>query len=480
MSLETLGLLSLGLYLVGVIVVAEIGRRARRDLTPSDHFLAGRRLGTFVLFLTLYATSYSGNTMLGFPGEAYRRGFSWVAATGFMLAVAICFHALAPRLRPLAAARGFVTPGDWVRHRFSGEPAERALVWAVAVLMTVALANYLLAQLTAMGLVTEQLTQGIVPYWAGVVGLAAVILVYETLGGMRAVAWTDAGQGLLMLVGLAALLVWIVGESGGTEAMTRAIARARPQATALPPSGELSNWASAIVLMGLGSVLYPQLIQRVFAARSARVLRRSFALLSFMPLATVSVTTLIGVAAIARFESLGLVEADRVMPRLLAEWAAAGPWSAVAAMGVFVAALAAIMSTADSVLLSMSSIVSGDLLGGSGRDPRTTRIGKRVAIGIMGAAAAIALLPRLTLWRLIELKMELLVQCVPAFLVAIHWPLLRAGATLAGLLVGTAITVAGVLNGTSKVGGVHLGLVALALNLFVAVVASMRDRRRAG
>ncbi len=76
MSFPALGVTGLMLYLAVLFVVAEISRRARRDMSPSDHFLAARDLGVFVLFLTLYATAYSGNSLLGYPGEAYRRGFS--------------------------------------------------------------------------------------------------------------------------------------------------------------------------------------------------------------------------------------------------------------------------------------------------------------------------------------------------------------------------------------------------------------------
>ena len=61
MSLATLGLIALAIYLVALVVIAEIARRARRDLTPGDHFLAGRELGVFVLFLTLYATALIQN-----------------------------------------------------------------------------------------------------------------------------------------------------------------------------------------------------------------------------------------------------------------------------------------------------------------------------------------------------------------------------------------------------------------------------------
>jgi Na+/proline symporter len=474
MSFGALGVVGLCVYLLLLVAVAEVARRARRDATPADHFLAGRELGVFVLFLTLYATAYSGNSLLGYPGEAYRRGFSWIMATGFMMSIIVAFHALVPRLRPAAVTFGFVTPGDWVRHHFAGQPGGRALLLGTALLMTVALANFLFAQLKAMGVMVAQVTGGIVPYEAGVALLAGMVLFYETLGGMRAVAWTDAAQGLLMMFGLAALLAWLVGDAGGVGAVTAGILQVRPDAARVPGALECANWASSIVLLGLASVVYPQAIQRIYAAKSGRALKRSFALMTFMPLTTTLVVTLIGLAAISRFHGLGTVEANRVMPLLLGQWAAAGALSTGAALLVLLGAVAAIMSTADSVLLSLGSQVAEDVLGRPRQDPATTRLGKRIAAGAMVLMAALAMLARdITLWGLIELKMELLIQCVPAFVIAANWSRLRARPAFTGLLVGSLIAIAGVALEMKRIGGVHTGVIGLTVNAAIAVGGSL-------
>ena len=73
-------------YLAVLILIGWLGHRAKKEDSLSDFYLGGRGLGLLVLLLTLYATQYSGNTMMGFVGSAYRQGFQFLVSVTFVAA----------------------------------------------------------------------------------------------------------------------------------------------------------------------------------------------------------------------------------------------------------------------------------------------------------------------------------------------------------------------------------------------------------
>ena len=113
--------LFVGGYLVFLLGLGYLAKRRRTSNSLSEFYLAGRSLGGFVLFLTLYATQYSGNSLLGYPGEAYRLGFAWLMSVGFMMAIVVVYLIFAPRLYLISRRYHYVTPGDYIKHRF-GSP----------------------------------------------------------------------------------------------------------------------------------------------------------------------------------------------------------------------------------------------------------------------------------------------------------------------------------------------------------------------
>ena len=467
--------LAVGVYLAAILAVGYAARRRREGESLAEFYLAGRQLGGPVLLLTLYATQYSGNTLIGYPGEAYRLGFSWVMSIGFMMAIIVVYLLFAPRLHHLARRHHFVTPGDWFAHRF-GSPA---LTLVANLLLVAAIANYLLAQLMAMGLITAGLSGGAVPYWVGVVLLTLVVLVYETVGGMRAVAWTDTVQGLMLMVGLTGLLIAAAPTPDHLTRVTEWIATTSPEKTAVPGWDVCRNWISTLVLIGFSGAVYPHAIQRIYAARDTGSLRRSFSVMVFLPILTTGSVFLVGLLGIEQLADAGSIEADQVMPLLLTEWSGRSPVLYALSLLVIVAVVSAIMSTADSVLLSLSSILAKDVLGATvlrGADEaRLTQAGKTLSWVLVAVLVAIALVPRITLWGLTELKMEILAQVAPLFVLGVTWDRLTTRAALTGMLIGTTVYAGLLMGGYSELWNVHAGVVALLVNLVVCVTVSRID-----
>lgn len=463
------------LYIVTLLFLGWRGYRRRRVGSVADFYLAGSSLGVIVLFATLYATQYSGNTFLGYTGQAYRVGFGWTFSVGMMMSVVIVYLLFAPGLHRDAHRHGLVTPADWIRHRF-GSPR---IAFLVSLIMAISLLNYLYAQFLALGHFVAGASGGEIPYWAGVVGFGLVIAVYETLGGMRSVAWTDVVQGAMLFVGLGIVLVMAWPQIGSMEGIVTDLLATKPELVRPPTWRQCGGWLSSMLLLGVGAAMYPHAIQRIYAARSAAVLRRSLQVMVFMPFATTLVVLLVGIAAHGVLDGRADLATDRVMPAFLATIADGGGVAEWATALVLVGALAAMMSTADSALLSLSSIVTvdvvGRLRGGRAAEVDQARLAKFSSWGIVALMVALALQPPTTLWRLIEIKMELLIQVGPLFLFGVRTRRLSEAAAWRALLTGTLIAVAGFASGVATIGGIHLGAWAFAVNVSMCAWSVRRN-----
>ena len=479
----------ISLYLLSLLIIGWIARRARREDTLQDFYLAGRGFGFTVLFLTLFATQYSGNTFFAFTGATYRIGYAWITSLHFMTTVVICYLIFAPKLHRLARERGYLTPGDYIQDRFHN----KTLTLFVTVIMIIVLCNFLLAQLMAMGRAMQGLAndEGAIAYTGGVIVLALIMVIYGTLGGMRAVAWTDAIQGGILAVGFVLLLVMLLDRFGPLEEATRIIMQADIAGgtrKALPPdAARCREWLSYILTVGFGICLYPQAIQRIYAARSPRALRLSLSVMAFMPLPTMIISLVAGIMALAYIPGLEGASADQIFGRVLREiqlHSALGYGLVVVTLS---AVLAAMMSTADSALLSISSMLTKDICAENllpkASQETLTRLGKAFSWLIVVLLIGVALLLRekASLVTLMDRKLDLLIQLTPAFMLSLRWRRLHGGAVFAGLVTGIVIALTLAFGDLDfvvrgKVYGFHPGLVALLPNLAIAVIGSLRQK----
>jgi SSS family solute:Na+ symporter len=462
------GILFIGLYVASLLVVGWLGMRAKKENTLSDFYLGGRNLGFMVLLFTMFATQYSGNTLMGYPGKAYRSGFQMLFAVAAMVTVTAVLFVYAPRLRRLSAKKGYITPGDFVQDRFGNRP----LTVMVTLLGILALINYLITNLKVLGLVVENVTGGAIGFESSVIVLAIVMIAYESMGGMRSVAWTDVTQGTILFIGVLLLFGAAMITYGGTESMTTTLEKHRPELWVLPDFRLLTTWLGTVILLGLGNALYPHTVQRIYAARSDRALQRSLQIMVFMPLFTSFLMILIGLMAAARFPGLDAVGSDQAIMFILRDLATYSTLMNVVGVVFIAAVIAATMSTIDSALLSMSAMVTADLyrpLRPDTPQDRLTRFGKFAAVGVMAAAVLLTIwLKDKTIFSIIVFKHELLIQLAPALMIGVHWKKLTAVPVLTGMVVGTTTAVLmtlGMLGPVTKPLGLHAGVWGLFVNL---------------
>ena len=462
-------------YLAVLLLIGWLGHRAKKEDSLSDFYLGGRGLGLLVLLLTLYATQYSGNTMMGFVGSAYRQGFQFLVSVTFMMAIVGFYLIYAPRLQRLSQERQYVTTGDYLQDRF-GSPAVTVVA---TVLGVVALGNYVLTNLKALGSLTERVVGIEGSYAPGVMILAVVMLAYEMLGGLRSVAWTDVVQGVILFIGVMAIFAVVQVHYGGLPAATEAIQQHRPELLAVPSLSAKVNWLCTILLVGIGIAMYPHAIQRIYAARDARTLKRSLQVMVFMPLLTTFLMVMLGLVGIAHFVGLDKPQSDQVTLLWLGQIVQDLPamkWLVVVCLCAIVAAT---MSTVDSALLAIASLMTKDIY------PRIRPNLDQRALGILGkvtsllvmaitVAFAILLKDSQTIWALIKLKLELLCQVAPAFMIGLHWKRLRSGPVLLGMVIGTLIAASLRWLEWSWLDTVPAGIVGLMANTLIAVLGSLR------
>lgn len=438
-------------YLVFLLLISWFARR-RALQSPEEFFLAGRALGPVVLFFTLAATNFSAFFFLGFAGAAWKSGLGQYGIMGVGTAlVPISFYVIGRKVWWLGKQKGYLTAPQLIGEEFNSPVLRQLVLWTM-VLFTF---PYLLTQAVGAGIIVSSLVGSDVVRVAGAV-VIVIIGAVVILGGMRGSAWTDVLQGALMIVAMATALVFVARGLGGfTQAGLRAYAAAPEHFMRPGPGGyfTLPTWVSFIVLWTFVNPLFPQMFTRFYTARSLRSLRLTLwlypLLVSFLFLAPV----LIGVWA--RGVGLEPPSADAVLPAMVARYAPV--W--VHAL-VMVGALAALMSTADSQLLALATMLSNDLklLGGG------VQAGRWLSAVICGLVAGVLLLglnPQLPIFTfLTQTTFAGLAALTPTALAALYRPTLPPAAPLASILVGEGIVLA-IRLGKLPTWGVADGVLAL-------------------
>ena len=386
-----LAIIILSVYLLVMVLLDYLpGRKKKKDLSlqsmgGSDNafFLSGKTMTTAVLLISTAATNFSAFTILGLSGAGYRVGYAFYPVmafgTGFM---ALGMYLIGSPLGTLGRERNYISPSDFISDRYSS-PVLTRIYAAVLVILTL---PYLALQPMAAGILLE--TAFGVPYRVGVIICAIVVGLYTTRGGMRAVARTDLFQGVIIVVLAAAAYTAVIRWMGGFEAAHNVVFKTAPELLGRFGGGKgigPAVLAGYIVLWFFADPMFPQLNQRLLAAKDQKSLERTVAIYPVITMILFFLTISVGVIGAGVLPELSSGEADRIWPTLISR--ATSP----SLLALFMLApLAAIMSTLDSQLLSLSSIITRDLLGKKDTGRKNIRW---ITAAISAAGLVIALFP---------------------------------------------------------------------------------------
>ena len=188
------------IYILLLLIIGLWGRKGSKDI--EGYYVAGKQLPAWVIAFSSNATGESAWLLLGLTGMSYLVGFHalWIVM-GEVLGVTLAWVVVARPFKKETDRFASITIPDYLEDRFE-DRAHVLRILSVIIIFSMA-AFYIAAQLTASGKAFESFLG--TSYEAGVLIGTAIVLYYTTVGGLRAVAYSDLLQGILMVLCLIAL-----------------------------------------------------------------------------------------------------------------------------------------------------------------------------------------------------------------------------------------------------------------------------------
>jgi solute:Na+ symporter, SSS family len=414
------------------LIVLAIGliARTRWKSSPETYFLADRKLGTLILLATMVATNFSAFTVFGTSGAGYRDGYAFFPIMGFGTGfMALTFWIIGRKIWQLGRKHGLVTPPELVKKLYQSP----FLSFIFALVMIVFTIPYLALQPMAAGYALEELLG--LPYFYGCILVTGIILLYTLRGGLRAVAWTDLFQGMVLFLLLIVSLVIVAWHHGGFIEANQKVLTSHPELFSRPGGlgkYSLGIWFSFMVLWFLCDPMFPQLFQRFFSAKSDHSISRIMifyplicSIVFFMPIA-------VGVLGHLSFPDLVGKQADRILPMVLTS--ISGDFMAALVMA---AGLAALMSTMDSQLLTLSSIFTRDVVPLFKKATKETSIAGRIFVVLLSLAGlALAYKPPATILQIATQTFTGLAVLFPTVIFGLYFKKVFSFAAILSIICG--------------------------------------------
>jgi solute:Na+ symporter, SSS family len=321
---------------------------ARNVSSTADYAVAGRHLSLPIVTATVFATWFGSETVLGISSTFVEEGLSGIVADPFGASMCLILAGLfiAPKIYRL----NLLTLGDYYRVRYN-----RAVEIFCSACIVVSYLGWVAAQISALGLIFNVLTDGAISQeWGMIIG-ASVVLIYTLFGGMLSVAILDFIQMVVIAAGLV-YIMWIVADLAGGVGTVVDHAEAAGKLQFFPEEFSYVMWVpfvGAFLTMAFGSIPQQDIFQRISSAKNEKTAVRGAVLGGSLYFFFAFIPVFLAYGAImidpATFSAMVSEDSQMVLPNLVLMHT-----PLFAQIVFFGALISAIMSTSSATLLAPS------------------------------------------------------------------------------------------------------------------------------
>jgi SSS family solute:Na+ symporter len=350
----------LGIYVLLIAAIAIYTSNKTKNL--NDFFLGGRNIGGWMTAFAYGTTYFSAVIMIGYAGQVgWNYGLSgvWIGVGNALIGGLLAWLLLARRTRRLTHALDARTMPEFFEKRYGC----KTMKVVAALLIFVFLVPYSASVYSGLSYLTETVMH--IPFVWCMLGMAVLTGVYLIVGGYKATALSDFIQGIIMLGGIVAVILFVVlrPEVGGFSEGFKKLSAIDPKLTAAVGPPGIMNLLSYVVLTSLGAWGLPHIIHKFYAIRDEKAIARGTVISTVFALIIAGGAYFLGIFGRLFLNNTlpeGASPFDKVMPTV---FSTALPEVMLGVVLVLV--LSASMSTLSSLVLVSSSAISMDLAGGA-------------------------------------------------------------------------------------------------------------------
>jgi len=342
-------MLSISIFIYIAVTLAIGFWASKRVKTTNDFTLAGQSLPTALVGVTIFATWFGPEIIMGVPGLFVEQGIMGIIIDIFgtsacLILVAIFYAKQLYRLN-------IITISDFFKLRYN-----KSLELASSLIYIYTYFFWIAAQFVALAYLFNSILG--ISIQNGIMLGAVIVVIYTYIGGMWAVTLTDLLQSVLIVIGLLILLVSIIGESGGLAPI---LADNPENFYDFFPESGLYNWTDYIAMwmaFGIGVIPAQELYQRVFSAKSEGAGRNGVFLSALLLFLIGVIPLIIGLgAAKLHPELMGDDHGQNLIPAMVTQYT-----GLTVQMLFFGALISAILSTSSGAMLSPATIIGENLI----------------------------------------------------------------------------------------------------------------------